>query len=332
MTTETRDDVACFQFKLPLPTPCGKMDDDDDMPNIDPPSRGVTPAPRDSMGRQSASSARPSTARGVSAGVPAAPRASSPGFGATPRPSGAGVPYDDESDDSEPLRASVARLSLGDAARRSTAGTQPRPSTAGRSSAGDSVWARDVVDELVQECAEEAGEGDEHAGWHCDAALDALADELVADEAGGDVDEPGPLRSSVVAPDRNATPRRSVHGSLLTTPSRYAGDSSDAEDALSPLSPAGGGFGARRSSTAGRSSLGGGDSTSSVSARKRDLAKLAEAGIAAAAARAAAQQQRAAAAAADASDAERCAALCAPFAPRGVWKRLRCTRVVLTLR
>lgn len=285
------------------------MDDDDDMPNIDPPSRGVTPAPRDSTG----AAARPSTARGASAGGPDAPRASSPGFGASPQPSAAGVPYDDESDDSEPLRASVASLSLGGARRSAAGATQPRPSTAGRTSAGDSVWARDVVDDLVQDCAEEAGEADEHAGWHCDAALDALTDELVADEAGGDFDEPGPLRSSVVvlhaAPNRNSTPRRSVHGSLLTTPSRYAGDSSDAEDALSPLSPAGGGFGARRSSTAARSSLGGGDSTASVSARKRDLAALAEAGIAAAAARAAAQQQRAAAAAADASDAERCAPL-----------------------
>ena len=299
------------------------MDDDDDMPNIEAPSRGATPAPRDSSASARLSSAaQPSWTGGAPLGGPEPARVSTPGFGATPRPSTAfGSPIDDESDAEAPLRASVASLTLEGFDSWAAPPAGARPDTA-----ASSVWSREVVDGLVAQVdAADAfgGDADDDAnGWCCDAALDALVDELVVAETRAEFE---PQLSGAAAPyasplrARNATPRRSVHGSLLTAPSRYAVDGSDGDDALSPLSPKAG-FGARRSSVGARSSLGGGDSTSSVARAKRDLAAVADAGIAAAKARAAAAAQRAAAAAAEQSEAERCAphslGNCEPNSPR----------------
>jgi hypothetical protein len=85
--------------------------------------------------------------------------------------------------------------------------------------------------------------------------------------------------------------------------------SSNALVAATPRSSRASGFGAPRYSAGGaRSSLGGGDSSMSLSYRLRDLDAIADAGIAAAAARAAAAKQRAATAASELSDAERCVA------------------------
>ena len=300
-----------------------RMDDDDDMPNIDPPSRGATPLPRDSSGSAAAPSSRPATADArqseASARGRASRRASEPRSGATPRSSASALPGGGEDDGDEAvLRASVASLSLAPA--RDSEAHGGRPSTAGRSSSSSSAWAREVVDELLTQAVCEAGEdgigdGNENDGadcssaadWSfvCDTAVDELAAQVAAEEDGGsDCAEPQ-LGRSRAAPLRNATPRRSVHGSFLLTPSRYAGGS-DADDAATPRSSRASGFGAPRYSAGGaRSSLGGGDSSMSLSYRLRDLDAIADAGIAAAAARAAAAKQRAATAASELSDAER---------------------------
>ena len=303
------------------------MDDDDDMPNIDPPSRGATPLPRDSSGSAAAPSSRPATAEArrseASARGRASHRASEPRAGATPRSSASALHGGGEEDgDESMLRASVASLSLAPA--RDSEAHGGRPSTAGRSSSSSSAWAREVVDELLTQAVCEAGEdgngdGSENDGadcssaadWSfaaCDTAVDELAAQVAAEEDGGAECAEPELRRSRAAPLRNATPRRSVHGSFLLTPSRYAGGS-DADDAATPRSSRASGFGAPRFSAGGaRSSLGGGDSSMSLSYRLRDLDAIADAGIAAAAARAAAAKQRAATAASELSDAERCVA------------------------